>query len=74
MHGSKNWIPSTFVGTTPSYLRVREWEELEEGETFTEEDVHKVAYGMGESRHHGVEERWSHYGNLSIPVPSLPKT
>ena len=43
VHGNRNWIPSTFVGTTPSYLRVREWEDLDEGESFTEEDVHKVA-------------------------------
>ena len=43
VHGNKNWVPSTFVGTTPEYLRVRQWEELEEGESFTEEDVHDVA-------------------------------
>jgi macrolide transport system ATP-binding/permease protein len=43
VHGNKNWVPSTFVGTTPGYLRVREWEDLEEGESFTERDVHAVA-------------------------------
>lgn len=43
VHGNKNWIPSTFVGTTPSYLRVREWEDMDEGEPFTEEDVQKIA-------------------------------
>ncbi len=29
VHGNKNWVPSTFVGTTPGYLRVREWEDLD---------------------------------------------
>ncbi|WP_369432147.1 ABC transporter permease [Aquisphaera insulae] len=37
--GSANWVPATFIGTTPGYLRVREWEDLEEGEPFTDEDV-----------------------------------
>ena len=41
--GNRNWVPSTFVGITPGYLRVREWEELEEGETFTDRDVRDVA-------------------------------
>ena len=43
VHGNKNWVPSTFVGTTPNYLRVRQWEELEEGESFSDEDVRGVA-------------------------------
>ena len=30
----------------PGYLRVREWEELDEGESFTEEDVHEVCDGL----------------------------
>jgi ABC-type antimicrobial peptide transport system permease subunit len=36
-------VPSTFVGTTPKYLRVRQWEELEDGESFSEEDVRGVS-------------------------------
>ena len=43
VRGNKNWVPSTFIGTTPAYLRVREWEELEEGESFSEEDVREVS-------------------------------
>jgi macrolide transport system ATP-binding/permease protein len=43
VHGNKNWVPSTFIGTTPGYLRVREWEDLEEGQAFTERDVRDVA-------------------------------
>jgi macrolide transport system ATP-binding/permease protein len=43
VHGNKNWVPNTFAGTTPGYLRVRDWDELEEGEAFTEHDVQDVA-------------------------------
>ena len=43
VHGNKNWVPSTFAGTTPGYLRVRQWEDLDQGESFTDEDVHDVA-------------------------------
>ncbi len=43
VHGNKNWVPSTFIGTTPGYLRVREWEDLEEGQSFTGRDVRDVA-------------------------------
>jgi macrolide transport system ATP-binding/permease protein len=43
VHRNKNWVPSTFAGTTPAYLRVREWEELQEGESFTERDVRDAA-------------------------------
>ena len=43
VHGNKNWVPSTFVGTTPKYLRVRQWEELDDGEAFSEEDVRGVS-------------------------------
>jgi macrolide transport system ATP-binding/permease protein len=43
VYGNKNWVPETFVGTTPGYLRVREWEELEEGGPFTDRDVRDVA-------------------------------
>ncbi|WP_449224634.1 ABC transporter permease [Aquisphaera giovannonii] len=39
VNGGANWVPATFVGTTPSYLRVREWQDLEEGLPFTDEDV-----------------------------------
>ncbi len=43
VHANKNWVPSTFVGTTPAYLRVMEWEDLDQGEPFTEQDVNDVA-------------------------------
>ena len=43
VYGNKNWVPVYLYGTTPSFLRVRRWEELTEGEPFTERDVHEVA-------------------------------
>jgi ABC-type antimicrobial peptide transport system permease subunit len=43
VHGNKNWVPSAFLGTTPGYLRVRDWEDLDEGEAFTDRDVRDVA-------------------------------
>src|SRR5262245_42033010 len=43
VYGNKNWVPNAFVGTTPDYLRVREWEAMDEGECFTERDVRDAA-------------------------------
>jgi macrolide transport system ATP-binding/permease protein len=43
VYRNKNWVPSTFVGTTPGYLRVRQWEELDEGASFRDRDVHDSA-------------------------------
>jgi ABC-type antimicrobial peptide transport system permease subunit len=37
--GNKNWVPLYLYGTTPSFLEVREWTDLEEGEPFTDADV-----------------------------------
>ena len=42
VRGHRNWVPRTIVGTTPSYLTVRDWEDLEEGNNFTDRDVHNV--------------------------------
>jgi ABC-type antimicrobial peptide transport system permease subunit len=36
---NKNWVPTYIYGTTPSFLDVREWTDLEEGEPFTDADV-----------------------------------
>jgi ABC-type antimicrobial peptide transport system permease subunit len=36
---NKNWVPTFIYGTTPSFLDVREWTDLEEGEPFTDSDV-----------------------------------
>jgi macrolide transport system ATP-binding/permease protein len=37
--GNRNWIPMQIQGTTPSYLAVRDWESMSEGEMFTDLDV-----------------------------------
>lgn len=39
IYGNRNWSPMNILGTTPDYLKVRCWENLAEGEMFTEEDV-----------------------------------
>jgi len=38
IYGNRNWVPMYIYGTTPDYLRVREWS-LTEGEPFTDRDV-----------------------------------
>jgi ABC-type antimicrobial peptide transport system permease subunit len=39
VYGNKNWVPMYIYGTTPSFLAVRDWTDLEEGEVFTDQDV-----------------------------------
>src|ERR1039457_5645869 len=39
VYGNRNWSPTYVYGTTPSFLEVREWTDLEEGESFDEHDV-----------------------------------
>ncbi|MFO0958318.1 MAG: ABC transporter permease [Isosphaeraceae bacterium] len=34
-----NWVPKMLFGTTPSFLHIRDWEDIEEGEAFTEADI-----------------------------------
>jgi ABC-type antimicrobial peptide transport system permease subunit len=34
-----NWVPDRINGTTPGYLEIREWNQLDEGSMFTDEDV-----------------------------------
>jgi ABC-type antimicrobial peptide transport system permease subunit len=41
--GNKNWVPTFIYGTTPSFLDVREWTDLEEGEPFTDAEVRSEA-------------------------------
>ncbi len=42
VHGNKNWVPIYIHGTTPSLLRVRDWESLAQGEPFSDQDVDDV--------------------------------
>jgi len=39
IYGNRNWVPVYIYGTTPDFLRARDWEQLEEGVPFTDRDV-----------------------------------
>src|SRR5262249_48752508 len=39
IYGHKNWVPLYIYGTTPKFLDVRDWQEFDEGEPFTDQDV-----------------------------------
>ena len=39
VYGNRNWIPQQLSGTTPDYLLTRDWDDLEEGTCFTDDDV-----------------------------------
>lgn len=39
VYGNRNWIPENITGTTPSYLDVCDWGNLNEGSVFTDHDV-----------------------------------
>jgi ABC-type antimicrobial peptide transport system permease subunit len=39
VYGNRNWVPMYIYGTTPAFLEVRDWGDLDEGETFTDRDV-----------------------------------
>jgi ABC-type antimicrobial peptide transport system permease subunit len=39
VYGNKNWVPLYIYGTTPEFLSVRDWQDLADGEPFTDRDV-----------------------------------
>src|SRR4051812_38567905 len=39
VYGNKNWVPNTIYGTTPEYLDIRDWNNMDQGEPFTDRDV-----------------------------------
>ncbi|HEY4233393.1 MAG TPA: ABC transporter permease [Lacipirellulaceae bacterium] len=39
VRNNKNWTPMTILGTTPDYLVVRDWNSMESGDMFTDQDV-----------------------------------
>jgi ABC-type antimicrobial peptide transport system permease subunit len=43
IYKGRNWAPWKVLGTSPDYLLVRDWTDLEEGEPFTDADVRAAA-------------------------------
>jgi ABC-type antimicrobial peptide transport system permease subunit len=43
VYGNKNWVPLFIYGSSPSYLDVRDWSDLAEGESFTDQDVRNAS-------------------------------
>src|SRR5437762_9625868 len=39
VRGNKNWTPMYIYGTVPEYLIVRDWNSMEAGDMFTDQDV-----------------------------------
>ncbi len=39
VYGNRNWVPMSIYGTTPSFLQVRDWQDMAEGQAFTDRDV-----------------------------------
>jgi macrolide transport system ATP-binding/permease protein len=39
VYNNRNWNTNSITGTTPSYLNVRDWGSMDEGDVFTERDV-----------------------------------
>jgi ABC-type antimicrobial peptide transport system permease subunit len=39
VYGNKNWVPLYVYGTTPEFLKVRDWESFAEGHPFSKQDV-----------------------------------
>jgi ABC-type antimicrobial peptide transport system permease subunit len=44
VYGSRNWSPSNILGTTAAFLVIRNWDGLEEGEAFTDDQVRSAAH------------------------------
>ena len=39
VYGNRNWVPEQIYGTTPAFLVVRDWQNMAQGEMFTDRDV-----------------------------------
>jgi ABC-type antimicrobial peptide transport system permease subunit len=39
VYGNKNWVPLYIYGTTPEFLKIRDWESFTEGNPFSNQDV-----------------------------------
>jgi ABC-type antimicrobial peptide transport system permease subunit len=43
IYGNRNWIPGSIEGTTPAFLDIRDWNEMADGEAFTDRDVRNAS-------------------------------
>ena len=43
VYGNRNWVPTYIYGSTPSFLQIRDWTDMDAGEAFTEHDVLNVS-------------------------------
>ncbi|MBA4020086.1 MAG: macrolide ABC transporter ATP-binding protein [Pirellula sp.] len=39
VRGNRNWVPMSIYGTTPAYLAIRDWQDLQAGAMFDDADV-----------------------------------
>ena len=39
VYNNQNWVPAYVYGTTPRFLDIRDWTEMQEGEAFSDHDV-----------------------------------
>jgi ABC-type antimicrobial peptide transport system permease subunit len=43
IYQDRNWVPQSILGTTPEYLEVRQWTDLDDGISFTDVEVRSAA-------------------------------
>ncbi len=43
IYQDKNWVPTFVYGTTPAYLAVRDWTQMEDGDVFTDAEVRNAS-------------------------------
>ncbi|HKD35374.1 MAG TPA: ABC transporter permease, partial [Pirellulales bacterium] len=43
VYGNHNWVPMQMYGSTPEFLKVRDWENMDQGAMFTDRDVRNGA-------------------------------
>jgi ABC-type antimicrobial peptide transport system permease subunit len=43
IYGNRNWVPMYIYGTTPAFLDVRDWSDLDSGECFSDRDVRNAS-------------------------------
>src|SRR5262249_41558175 len=39
VYGNRNWVPMYIYGTTPDFLAVRDWQDMDQGDIFSDRDV-----------------------------------